>query len=761
MKELADAELAAAKSESNALRFQIAALTEESAVARDAAKQIAGELARTAALHEAAQESHEESLLQQKERAAAELSNALSEQAKTDRSTAKDALLSALSSQRSQLEAEAKKATETITTQLTAAADLVENGAYEARSVEVEALQRTVHSLEVEIATRQMDAEDEREAAEDEREAAAAEARKNLAVAVGEANIMRDGVKRLKREIRERAVSAESLSSSIASGTRRHAALNHAFTVELRAASEHAAGITQTHDELRRAHGAQAEKLVDVRTANAELMEAVAGHAATTERIQREHAGHLDAARVATAAEQRRTAVLLGVISAEGGAREQTTLDHQHATAAAHQKAATLLRVMVAENDARVNAKQKRKQEKKRERAAKAKHAVTSNGSESHWADQVEKDLAADEAQYGATEVRRQPRGDDRDRRRAHSILTEAHLNLEAEASLRTDAEFQEHTRQQEKMDAMIAARMKQISPHQNRASTTPRSTSELPPISEGLAPVAGADEEKMKMSLTDSHATLSTETPKATASQDSINEMRSALKALDLLMVEEALFTDGAVAVSHLVFVNIMSTLLESDRHRSALSFLFGTMANLSSESNEKDKDEEPRGVLSSSFECVIGTLSAMCTSNQQDVTEAVFRAFGSDERGGLSKAEVSRFLHITMVMSYRLRDTEVPLDAAHAPRVKRLASMATGMTESMFDGTCTRVSTYTHNALAQERIQTRTNSHNVSLSLSLSLSLSHIHSDRSRSRPCCKQGRVRHLAGEDVGCTFEYFHI
>ena len=130
---------------------------------------------------------------------------------------------------------------------------------------------------------------------------------------------------------------------------------------------------------------------------------------------------------------------------------------------------------------------------------------------------------------------------------------------------------------------------------------------------------------------------------------------------------------------VSHRRFVEQMQEFLgEDESHQRALSFLFSAMM-IGARSTLRGDGGLKTAPDRASIEVVTASLSTMCTTDHRDVVEAVFSVFDAEKSGALSQDEVHRFLRVVFVITLRLRESDVPFDAAHrANDAGKLASVA-----------------------------------------------------------------------------------
>ena len=95
---------------------------------------------------------------------------------------------------------------------------------------------------------------------------------------------------------------------------------------------------------------------------------------------------------------------------------------------------------------------------------------------------------------------------------------------------------------------------------------------------------------------------------------------------------------------------------------------YSFSAISSTRNDGAEQQNEDVP----TASVEVATAAMSTMCTASHNDVTDAVFRNFARIGENTLAKSEVSRFLHIVIDMTLRLRDTdEVSYDTTRAVRL------------------------------------------------------------------------------------------
>ena len=136
---------------------------------------------------------------------------------------------------------------------------------------------------------------------------------------------------------------------------------------------------------------------------------------------------------------------------------------------------------------------------------------------------------------------------------------------------------------------------------------------------------------------------------------------------------------------VSHRRFVEQMQEFLgEDESHQRALSFLFSAMM-IGARSTPRGDGGLKTAPDRASIEVVTASLSTMCTTDHRDVVEAVFSVFDAEKSGALSQDEVHRFLRVVFVITLRLRESDVPFDAAH--RANDAGKLASVVARQMFN--------------------------------------------------------------------------
>ena len=161
-----------------------------------------------------------------------------------------------------------------------------------------------------------------------------------------------------------------------------------------------------------------------------------------------------------------------------------------------------------------------------------------------------------------------------------------------------------------------------------------------------------------------------------ATSSPGAVASMTRAFAKLDLVEVEDALFPGGARSVNRATFCNAMAAqavAAGTSVDAKTLAFFFGAMAMLGGSDDHASAD----------IEVVTAALSTKCVANHEDVTEAVYRVFDTEQTNTLTPAEIGRFLHTVMELTIRMKDCAMPYDAEHEEHASRFAG---AVTENMF---------------------------------------------------------------------------